>query len=165
MSLIVKFVCFILVLGIAGLFVLKKPDGTPWLSVNEFIPDTSIISSKAASMVNTLKDTTNPSTKEAASEEIYRWQDQKGHWVYSDMPPTDQNAEVIHVTGSLNKDLAEKTTPTNTRSESTTATAESISTSIGPTSLSPEKISGLLEETKKIQQLMNNRQSQLDNAN
>ena len=39
MKIFIKFLMFVVVLGVAGLFFIKNPEGKPWLQIDYFIPD------------------------------------------------------------------------------------------------------------------------------
>lgn len=170
MSLPIKFFCALFVIGFAGLFILKKPDGTPWLSANDFAPDTSALMSEASALMKQAKNASSTITlnsddvdnkAEKNSSGIYRWKDQDGQWQYSDTPPQNQTAETITVSGHLNRDLVDTTSLQAAREtkpeEQTTNTSGII-----PASMSPEKISKLIEDTQNVQKLMDDRQSQID---
>jgi hypothetical protein len=92
------------------------------------------------------------------SNAIYRWKDAHGQWQYSDTAPSDQTAEPINVSGNLNSDLVEKMTPPPQEETSPTNTVSSII----PTTIAPDKISTLMKDAKNIQQLMDDRTSQLN---
>lgn len=169
MNLMLKLICFVFVLGFAGLFVLKKPDGTPWLSTSDLMPDTKNLSADAMSLLNAAKkQTTTDSTATAANtmssnSGVYRWKDEHGQWQFSDTPPAHIQAEMMQVTGDLNKDIAEKYTPPEKQEEaSIDAPATATESSVLPTSLSPEKVSKLIKDANNIQQLMDDRGSQIE---
>ncbi|MGH1487754.1 MAG: DUF4124 domain-containing protein [Cellvibrionaceae bacterium] len=153
MKLIVKFFCFLLVLGFAGLFVLKKPDGTPWLSLDDFIPDISVGSVKDAL----------PGGNEVA---VYRWKDAEGNWQYSDTPPGNNTAEQVLVNTNLNRDLVPEFKPSkvaDTKPKSGKALLIKDS-SISPTTVPMDKIPELVDDAKNVQQLMDDRTKQLEKA-
>ncbi len=168
MGLMIKLCCTLLVIGFAGLFVLKKPDGTPWLSLDDFIPNSTEIISDTTTLLNNAKNlsgmadsaTENSDTPKNSSG-IYRWKDKNGQWQFSDTPPENQEAESITVTGHLNSDLAEKVVPTTSVSTETSATSDSGKTLL-PTTISPDKVKKLIEDANNVQQLMDDRQSQID---
>ena len=139
MSLMIKFFCILLVLGVAGLFIVKKPDGSPWLSVNDFIPENIASTDSIRQLMNnaldTLKKTTSSlsnneygisddhegnsegnhhiekaSTEKLDNGSIHRWKDSKGQWQYSDKKPLNQITETVNITGNLNQDLYEQRT-------------------------------------------------------
>jgi hypothetical protein len=169
MNLMIKFFCFVLILGLAGLFVLKKPNGSPWLNTEDFIPNTQGITAMIQSLSNSIKktpasDTTHTTSTQAISESgVYRWKDASGQWQFSDTPPENIQAEAMKVSGNLNSDLAEKYTPPEEAQEehAINTTDPTISSSI-PASLSPEKISTLMKDTQNIQKIMDERTSTIE---
>lgn len=169
MSLGIKFFMVVMIFGIAGLFVLKKPDGTPWLSVSDFTPDTRAISDSAKSMTktvtNTIKETAALPSSEAPSGGVYRWKDANGQWRYSDKAPDNvsenQQVETLQVSGDLNRDLVEEGSR-RTPESSNQGSNNTADTSISPTSISPEKISKLIDDTKNVKKMMEERNSRLE---
>ncbi len=164
MSLAIKFFCFLLVLGFAGLFVLKKPDGTPWLSLDSIIPDLSI---------GSIKDTIDDAMPEQVlggndSVPVYRWKDAEGNWQFSDAPPPEsQAAEQIMVGTDVNRDLAPVFTPRPAETASPKKSGKAIlikDSPLSPTTISPDKISKLVDDAKNVQNLVDDRQKQLDDA-
>lgn len=171
MNLMIKFFCFILILGLAGLFVLKKPDGSPWLSTDDFIPDTQSITTIVQSITQKVKntaatdtaDTTHTTSQQAISASgVYRWKDANGQWQFSDTPPEGQQAEAMHVSGNLNSDLSEKYTPPEEEKEETVINTTTNTQEAIPASLSPEKISTLMKDAQNIQKIMDERTSTID---
>lgn len=62
-------------------FILKSPDGTPWLSMSDFTPN-------APSLVlpdNLLPETTDESERDNVP--VYEWRGAQGNWQFSDQPP------------------------------------------------------------------------------
>jgi len=170
MSLIIKLFCAVLVIGLAGLFVLKKPDGTPWLSVNNFIPNTETISLDAKALFNDILSNKALSNKIFSegnhnSGDVYRWKDKNGQWQYSDTPPENQAAENISVNGNLNSDLAKNPSknkaPKSTTNE-TTLESNTEKTSLLPSTLAPDQVSKLIKDTNNVQKLIDDRHSQLE---
>ena len=161
MNLIVKFFCFLLVLGIAGLFFIKKPDGTPWLSLDDFIPD-------ARSIKNTLDDAMPEQIiggGESESVAVYKWRDSNGTWQYSDRPPKGLEAEQIFVSSNANRDLSPAPLPTIDPEPAENKNGRAVfikDSSLSPTTIAPDKIATLIEDAKNIQNLVDERQKILD---
>lgn len=159
MNLMVKLFITLFVIAFVGLFVLKKPDGTPWLSLNEFMPTTEGLTIDLPDLPDH-----NDSSTDASADNIYRWKDENGHWQFSDTPPTGLIAERIEVTGDLNQDIAEPPPliPEQTAEVTTTSVDTSSPLPIAPTTISPDKIQKLMEDTQNIQNIMDSRQAELD---
>ncbi len=160
MSLMIKFFCFLLVIGFAGLFILKKPDGTPWLSLDDFVPDTS-------SIKQTLDDAIPNQIIGGSNENVtvYKWKDNEGNWQFSDTPPQGLNAEQVLVSTDVNRDLAPPppTNPTITKEKKGKAFLIKDS-GTSPTTLSPDKISTLIDDAKNVQNLVDEHKRQLDSG-
>lgn len=164
MSLIIKFFAFILVLGLAGMFVLKDPNGQAFLSVDDFIPDTSKIT---ASVEKILPEQVVGGGSEKTM--VYRWQDANGNWQFSDQPPSDVIAEQVLIDTHLNSDIAPPTPKTKApvseqRSGNAVWIGDSDSTPSIGTTVSPDKIEKLVDDAKNVQQLIDNRDQQLQDA-
>ncbi|MGS2718194.1 DUF4124 domain-containing protein [Eionea flava] len=178
MSLRIKVMCALLILGCAGLFILKKPDGRPVLSIDEFLPDTSEISTLAQTLLDEfdniyneastiLAETENSdiqqSVEPANDSKIYRWKDNNGNWQFSDTPPSNQTAEAIQVSGDLNKDLSVTYTAPEKEIVSDDIPASAQPSSVLPMTVSPDKVSKLIEDANNIQKLMDDRADTLNN--
>jgi hypothetical protein len=176
MSLPIKAFSAVLILGCAGLFVLKKPDGTPILSMQDFLPDISSLALDAKKLIRDAKELTSSigNSPDGNSEDgaeqnaqaesgIYRWKDSNGQWQFSDTPPTNQSAEAINVSGNLNKDLvATYEPPKELAIENDTANSNTGSTaSLVPMTISPDEVSKLMKDVNNMQQLMDDRGEQL----
>lgn len=169
MSLTIKFFCFLLVLGFAGLFFIKKPDGTPWLSLNDLKPDVSL-----TSVTETIEDMVPQQSVggEKGKVPVYRWKNEAGAWQFSDTPPNHALAEQILVDTDLNRDLAEKikiqTAKKNTEQESKTTfikdSGANDSSIPSVTTISPSKIGQLVNDAKNVQKMMDDRTKQLESA-
>jgi hypothetical protein len=173
MSLPIKVFSAVLILGCAGLFVLKKPDGSPILSMQDFLPNISSLALDAKKLIRNAKNITasigNDSEKNSednteqtahAESGIYRWKDSNGQWQFSDTPPINQAAEAMNVSGNLNKDLvATYEPPEEPTVENDTATTPTAS--LVPMTISPDEVSKLMEDVNNMQQLMDDRAEQL----
>ncbi|MFT6101588.1 MAG: hypothetical protein ACJATV_000018 [Granulosicoccus sp.] len=173
MSLFIKALFVILILGFAGLFVFKKADGTPILSIYELRPKVTSVISNVRQIVGKIKNL-KPSAPETidnnewgvpqekkAKSDIYRWKDGNGQWQFSDTPPKNQSAESINVSGDLNKDLVNTYVPPEEPKEVST-TNETSSPGISPMTISPKKLSKLIEDANNIQQLSDERAAKLE---
>lgn len=78
MKLFIKLLMFLVVLALAAPFFMKKPDGSPMLTLQ------SIGLKSVADKVDAVKhEVSVPKTAQ-----VYRWQDEKGVWHYSDQAQT-----------------------------------------------------------------------------
>ncbi|MFT5593856.1 MAG: hypothetical protein ACI8SR_002243 [Oceanicoccus sp.] len=154
MSLFNKLLLLALVLALASPFILKKPDGTPILEISQFLEPAKNI---GQSVIPT-----------AAPKSLYRWQDEKGNWQYSDHPPENTQSQMIQVEDKINSmktiDLPEgyqdKPKP-NDRFDPTDGQGSSLPLTTAPL----EKVPEMLEQIKGFQESLDNRQQQLDSIN
>lgn len=78
MKLFIKLLMFLVVLALAAPFFMKKPDGSPMLTLQ------SIGLKSVVDKVDAVKhEVSVPKTAQ-----VYRWQDEKGVWHYSDQAQT-----------------------------------------------------------------------------
>lgn len=95
----IRWMLVILIVGICGLFVLRDPEGDPWLKVSDFMPDVSAIEFQWLQFVRKVfpkQETTAQTTK------VYSWRDSSGTWQLSDSPPEDQQAEMFYIDPNRN---------------------------------------------------------------
>ena len=149
-GLAIKFLLFLLVLGFCGMFVLKTPDGRPWLSPDDFVPNISLAK---------LWPINFPSFGQEAADsnvEVYRWRNAQGHWVYSDAPPADGKAEKINVNTQANRDLYPSASGNVESADTATPPSEtSIPT---PTIVSPADVATLVDDARNVQEVLDQRE-------
>lgn len=162
MSLFTKLLLLLLALGLAGIFILKQPNGQPYLPLGNFIPQGNIITSRVEQV---LPDATMKQT-----ETVYRWKETNGTWQFSDKVPKRINAEEIMLRTHSNSDIAPPA-PLSVESEPSMPTAspifiddnKPITTGIGTTA-SPESIKQLMEEAKNIKDLFDTNDERIREA-
>ncbi|MFT6387778.1 MAG: hypothetical protein ACJAUP_001150 [Cellvibrionaceae bacterium] len=166
MGLIIKFFCFLLVLGLAGLFVLKKPDGTPWLSVDDLIPDTSLIKRSVSDAMSDQFVGGSDGNFLDEKVSVYKWKDADGNWQFSDTPPENVIAQQILVGTNVNRDLAPlPASPLAPREQPENRKTIPIKDGgFSPTTIAPNKVSKLVGDAKGVQKLVDDRQKKLDAA-
>lgn len=158
MSLMIKFFCCLIVLGLGGLFILKKPDGSPWLSAKDFIPDTSSLKEAIPDQIIGGND---------GNVAVYKWKDSEGNWQFSDKPPTNTNAQQVLVDTNLNRDLAPTAPVKSLTSSNSNKTGKAIlikDSSINSGVLSPGNAATLINDAKNVQNIVDERQKQLEAA-
>ncbi len=152
MKIFIKLLLLLVVLAIAGLFFIKKPDGTPWLSVSDLTSKTT----------NVLKPIA-PSTK---SEQVYRWQDEKGNWHFSDKPVDGVQQDQITVKQSQNRlkqvDLPEGFGEQKKDQDKTFDPTDNEGSGFPLTTAPLEKVPEMLDKIEDVQKKMDNRQKALD---
>lgn len=154
MSLMVKFFCLLGVLGFAGLFVMKNPDGQAWLSPEDFLPDISLNNILSKNPFATVSNSTDSAVA------VYRWRNAEGQWEFSDVPPEDQEAEEITLNSNANRDLY--TTPEKAFEPEKMVEGSSIADHLSPTTVSPVKIATLVSDAEGVQKLLDDRKQNMD---
>lgn len=158
----IKVFCCLLVLGFAGLFVLKSPNGTPWLSISDFMPDTRSLESSINDLVPNVS-----SDDERDSVPVYKWRDAQGNWQFSDQPPKGVEAELVTVDTTINRNLLPapsrnvETSSTTTNSGGATLISNK---SLSPTTVAPTDIPTLIDDARNVQELIDGRQDRLDSV-
>lgn len=152
MKLFYKLIILALIGSLAAPFIVKGPDGKPLMNYQDVVKSFS----------------PSKEIKQAFSGEkpkLYRYQDEKGQWQYTDTPPDSSKAQVV----TLNKQAATLKTielPEGYRDSKTESTFDPLEKSNGlPLTTAPlEKVPEMLEQIDGIQKKMDNRQAELDAA-
>ena len=167
MKIFTKLILLILVLGLAAPFFIKRPDGRPWMKVDDFMPNISGMKARAENwwsrMVGKVEDISGDKELDLPSgkTKVYRWRASDGSWQFSDMPPKgkseevwlDPNANVIQSTSLPIAQEPEK--------EAANPSGNGIPL---PLTVSPGQASKLIEDVGKIQDLMDQRNQVLEDA-
>lgn len=160
MRLMIKFFIFILVLGLGAPFILKQPDGTPWMDARQFIPEVKHWPQDIKNWFNAMgrEIPSSMSDSEAEKTTVYRWRAADGSWQFSDKPPVQVESETIIVDPNANliQGLPQPM-PAETEVEKT-----DIEVPV-PMTISPDQLKKLKQDAENIQQLMDDRAQQLDN--
>lgn len=165
MKLFIKLAILVLILGIAGPFFLKGPDGKPYLDFREFVPNLSGIKRTAQNVVGDLQDVANDvsgsdSPNTFGKTKVYKWQDEQGNWQYSDRPPTNgAESETLLINPNVN--LTEGTPIPEVIEEEPAEQAPQIDVPL-PLTISPDKVDKLKQDAQKVQDLMNERSKTLE---
>ena len=162
MKLYVRFLAFVLVLGVVGLFVLKRPDGSPWLDYKAMMPDWQSMKYQVESSVTEM---TQEAAKISGSEntgevKVYRWKGPDGAWVFSDSPPVQGDVDEVWVDPNQNLiqgiDLSK---PDTVDAETQEAASPSLPL---PMTVAPGQVKKLMEDARGVQDLMDQRQQALE---
>lgn len=154
----------IVALGLGSLFVLKKPDGQPWLNLSNFYNHQSVtqkVTGFKDTVVNKTNSLLNQGSNSLSSGEdpiIYKWQDEQGVWHYSDKKVENakawtkpENLTIIPAIKPLDK--------AEIKSVKTSSKVEKISSA----SSQSNKIKDLINDTNNVQNIMDNRTKNIDN--
>lgn len=166
----VKYFSYILVMvmfiGVGSLFVLKRPDGKPWLSLQAIAEKaqgaTDNVFKDAQSKLNKSVQNVTGSSADASGGTIYKWQDANGNWVYSDQPNTKGKSQTHTLDTSKVTIMAAEDTAI--LKELATQKAHIDTKLKTPSALSPSEIKQLMKDAKNIQKLMDERTKKIDKA-
>jgi len=143
------------VLSIGSLFVLKSPNGQPWLKPSDFI-NPQAITTQFTSVKNSTINKANTLFHKETDSKVYQWQDEQGVWHYSDSP----NANSHTWTKPNNLTVIPATKLTN--QPNAASKSENTLKKINAEPLSTNKVKKLMNDTHNVQQLMNNRTKVID---
>lgn len=169
MKIFIKLMILVLVLGLAGPFVLKGPDGRPWMSVDDLGINSGALSWERLSLraKGLWSEVTGGVSRITGGEpargtRIYRWRDSEGNWQYSDRPNPNGVSETIVVDSNTNVIQATPLSQPETKKESeVTAQSPQIGVPL-PLTVNPGQVSKLIKDAKQVQELMNQRNDALE---
>ena len=155
----------LLIIAFLGLFIVKKPNGETWLTINDLLPDKIIIADKIepiSEQLSAVYQRITASTNHQSDDvKIYRWQDKNGHWGYSDQPNSStENEEVRFYPDDV------IVLPALSSSENNLSGSKKTEHTIQETSLTPStnKVLELYKDANNVQNLINERQQNLSEA-
>ncbi|BBN80123.1 hypothetical protein PA25_01080 [Pseudoalteromonas sp. A25] len=158
----------VMLVGVGSLFILKKPDGTPWLSFGDVTwqaqQKASTLLNEAKSNFNQVVNESNVDSSNSSSNSgaIYKWQDANGNWVYSDTPNTQGNSQTHTLDASRITVMAAE--DTSILKELAAQKAQIDTQLSNPSALNPNDVKKLMQDAKNIQKLMDERTQRLDQA-
>jgi len=171
MKLFVYLISFILILALTGLFVLKKPNGQAWFTVDDLLPNASVIDEEIKSIAGKLLVVYENFTTEENSQvgqgsevKIYRWKDSNGNWSYSDKSRTSDDSEEVFLDPN---DVVVVLPPFKAASNdlpSLKSFKKDDKLSPSPLTTSPSRILDLYKDANNVQKLMDERQQNISNA-
>jgi hypothetical protein len=141
-------------IALVGPMIMKKPDGTPFIES----PLDLFSTSSTGSQKNESSSLTTQS--------FYKWQDDDGTWHYSDQPQAGQKIETVTVNTNANLIQGlrlEKKKEQVVEEKKPAPKAESSALSL-PMTVPMEKVSKMLEDAANMQQVMDNRTKQIEQA-
>ena len=159
-----------LLLAVMVLFVLKRPDGQTWLSIdnitytiidtigqNDVISDAeNALNTAFENVSNRLDKNTNSGTKTI----IYRWQDAQGAWHFSDKPNTQGVSETVELNS---QDIT--VIPAISLDKEQTVPTLSIQKHLPESPINRLlEAKNVLDDAKQVQGLVDKRQAELDRA-
>lgn len=167
MRLFLTLLVLVLVVAVAAPYVLKRPDGQPWMDASELSADIQVNGSYDKAKLELYrwwhgvrKDVFGKS--ESGKTRAYRWQDSEGNWHLSDTPNTAGASEELWVDPNANLMQSIPVEEVSSDSKSTTqGDAKSVPL---PMTVSPGQAQKLMQDAQQIQDLVDKRYQQLENA-
>lgn len=147
-----KLMMLVMVVAFAGLFFVNGPNDEPILSFDDIkpnVPDMPAIDVPSAQTTTT---------------KVYKWQDEKGVWQFSNHPQDMVGAELVEINDSINT-MAALEIPANKPASQTSGQRLQTGMSnlpAGMTSVSPEKLNEMMETVNSLQGVVDQRQEALD---
>lgn len=163
MKLFVKLMGLMLVLALAGPFIMKGPDGRPLMEIADV----------KAGIARQWRALTTDVGRAAGNEnagqvEIHRWRDENGQWHYSDGDNAAPDAEVLMVDPNVNVMDAPRQVarPVNPARETGTAVAAPAEGKPGidiplPMTISPGQVKQVVDDAKGLESVLQDREKEL----
>ncbi|MBT4519900.1 MAG: hypothetical protein HOC23_07825 [Halieaceae bacterium] len=165
MGLFIKFIVFLLILGLSGLFFLKRPDGNPWLSIDDFDLSLPLKDIVATQQLERLKTPTDESEGEGVT--VYRWRGEDGSWQFSDVSPGPGIGEKLTVSTNTNRSIA-PLADTAAKPKGDTPEQNTLNPNqglpISPTTIPLDQIPALIEDARKLQIKLDKRHEKMEQA-
>lgn len=147
LQMFLKIMILLVILAGVGLFILKGPNGEPFLTLDDFTPDQEI--------TDVLAQKPEPVT-------IYKWQDEDGAWHFSNEPVDVEGVETMVVDGDINLMPAVTTSTSSSGKHPDAKDYSSIPD--GVTSVAPEQIAEMMDTVNNMQEMVDERKTDLDRA-
>ena len=146
--------CVLVAIAFVGPMLLKKPDGSAFIESPLDWFSTNMTASQ------------NNESSSITTQSFYKWKGDDGIWHYSDQPPAGKNTETVTVNTHAN--LIEGLRPEKNKEQpiieqTPQPKIDSLPIAL-PMTVPIEKISKILEDANNIQQLMDNRNKQIEQA-
>lgn len=164
MKIFVYLLSCVLLISIGSLFVIKKPDGTTWISLDDFSPKTSLIDKAKAFKKNIVSKTKALINIEEDPRTIYKWKDEKGVWHYSDkqldksINQENNLSEVWDIPNNLTVIPAEPPFIKSKKIDTHKSNTDSVVSNLEKNN----KINALINDAKGVQELMGQRTKIID---
>lgn len=165
MRLFLTLLILLLVIALAAPYVLKRPDGQPWMDASELSPDIQVNGSYEKAKLELYRWWHGIrrdlfSDRKSGKTRAYRWQDSEGNWHLSDTPNPAGTAEELWVDPNVNL-MPATPLPEVTEEDKNTTQGDASSVPL-PMTVSPGQAQKLMQDAQKIQGLVDKRHEQLD---
>jgi len=169
MKLFVKVMVVVLMLGLAGPFFLKKPDGHPWVTVDDVLPSKASINHQWERLDRWLDSLFNGVGRQLGNEQmgktqVYKWQAPDGSWRFSDKAPqqTDAQRGVETVYVDPNTNMIEGLVSEPEVEPSAKGDDDGAGFIPVPMTVAPGQVQKMMDDARNIQTLMDERSQALE---
>lgn len=168
MSLKIKFMLLVLVLSFSALLILKRPDGQPWLAFSALptsVNDVKTTFNNAVTGAQRMAGVEGSDDPNFGKTAVYKWRDSAGNWHLSDRPIGQAGGrdELLHIDPNTNLIEGVEVSAAKSASEVEQSRLDEVTNAVPlPMTVSPDKVSKLIDDAKAVQSLMDNRTKQLD---
>lgn len=160
-----KLLLLLLVAACAAPFILKGPDGRPYLTLDRLkAPDVAIPDLPDLKTPYRKIKTAIVSNHEDQPVQVYKWRDESGVWHYSDQKAADGSSTVISVNPAQNQVHFEETPSRENASDGASTEHSEDAATQAPSSLLPTigNAKRLMEKARGVNQLAEKRQREQD---
>lgn len=149
--------CVLVVIAFAGPMLMKQPDGTPF------------VESPLDYFTRSSTSSQNNEANGISTQSFYKWQEEDGSWHYSDQPKAGKKVETVTVNTNANLiqglRAEKKKDPEVVQEEAVAQSAKVEAPSLPlPMTVPLEKVSKMLDDAQNIQQLIDGRNEQVEQA-
>ncbi len=163
----------LMLLGLVAMLALplfiRKPDGTPMMTLEDWIPDTKALQRTASAALN--KSSGGDGFSEGAAlvsepeAKMYSWRDANGVMHFSENPPPDaataQNVKVSNVPKNVNRMVAVKPRQSDSNQKPHDPSQRAGFDLAFPTTVPLKEIPKLMDDAKNLQKLADQRNTAL----
>ena len=184
MNIFYKLLILCMIAATSGLFVLKGPNGKPFLSYKDFIPDISkqvaqakeIAAKTPMGQAQAMESSEQATTAVLKKNNFYKWKDAYGTWQFSEEAPKGSQFSIVTVDPKANiiKSMSKKEINKTLRGDDGEQTDglsakkpsllgdEELSAVPGLTTVPVTKIPQIVDAAKQVQTLSNQRTQAID---
>lgn len=173
MKLIIKLLLVLVIAALVAPLFIKGPDGKSIMQISDLLPSGALPDIMTQSSVVSPSPLSAPlpsppSASAPSGGTIYRWQDDKGQWHYSDKAPAHVRSESVtlqpvNTVPALKPQTQQSGNTDNSLQSDAKATGNVTDLTLKlPGNLNPADTAALLEQAKETQRLIQERQAQID---
>jgi len=173
MKIFIKLLCFVVILGLVGPFIMRAPNGQPYMDYRKLIPSLSGAQNSMKRWWNNDDaehqsaeekiQSNETSTNSWGKTRIYRWQDENGVWQYTDKPPTNVNVETLWLNPNENIVASQPVSTVSEIAETEANAAKQPGFELPlPLTVAPSEVPQLFEDAQQLRELMQQRNEKLE---